>query len=182
MLAKLENSILVVVDMQPKFLDGIHHRDKIVERVKFIIETARLLEVPVIATEQNPDRMGKTDESIAALIDKQALGKMTFSCWDFEPFSSALDGFDRHQVVMVGIETHICISQTAHHLLANGFEPVVCTDAVSARAKDRHRIGVKRLRDAGVTIAHTESIAYEWMGSADHHKFRDVLKLVKQYP
>ena len=61
MLAKIENSILVVVDMQPKFLDGIHHRDRIVDRVKFIIETARLLEVPVIATEQNPDRMGKTD-------------------------------------------------------------------------------------------------------------------------
>ena len=181
MLAKLENSILVVVDMQPSFLDGIHHREQITDRVKFIVETARLLEVPVIATEQNSDRMGKTEESIAALLDKNALGKMSFSCCGIEQFTSAIDGFHRNQVVLVGIETHICVNQTAHHLLENGYEPIVCTDAVSARTIDRHRVGVKRLRDAGVTIAHTESIAYEWTGTADHPKVRDVLKLVKQY-
>lgn len=181
MLAKLENSILVVVDMQPTFLSGVHEREQLENRVKFIVETARLLEVPVIATEQNPDRMGKTEESIAALLDKNALGKMTFSCCGIERFTSAIDGFQRNQVVLVGIETHICINQTAHQLLESSFEPIVCTDAVSARALDRHKTGVKRLRDAGVTIAHSESIAYEWTGSADHPKFRDVLKLVKQY-
>ena len=74
MLAKFENSILVVVDMQPSFLDGIHHREQIEGRVKFIIETARLLEVPIVATEQNPERMGGTEESIAKLLDKDALG------------------------------------------------------------------------------------------------------------
>ncbi|MCH7944644.1 MAG: isochorismatase family protein [Armatimonadetes bacterium] len=181
MLAKLENSILVVVDMQPSFLDGIHHREQITGRVKFIVESARLLEIPIVATEQNPDRMGAIEESIAKLLDKKALSKMTFSCCGVEPFTSAIDGFHRNQVVLVGIETHICISQTAHDLLGNGYEPIVCTDAVSARTIDRHRIGVKRLRDAGVTIAHTESVAYEWTGSADNPKFRDVLKLVKKY-
>ena len=181
MLAKLENSIMVVVDMQPTFLSGIHGREPLESRVKFIVETARLLEVPVVATVQNPERMGGVEESIAALLDKDALGKMAFSCCGIERFTSAIDGFHRNQVVLVGIETHICVNQTAHDLLESGYEPIVCTDAVSARTEKCHKTGVKRLRDAGVTIAHTESIAYEWTGSADHPKFRDVLKLVKQY-
>lgn len=181
MLANIQNSVLVVIDMQPTFLEGIYRMEQVIARTKFLVECARLLEVPIVATEQNRDRMGRTEESIAALLDKPTLGKMTFSCNGIESFSSAVDGFHRNQVVLVGIETHICVNQTAHHLLEGGYEPIVCTDAVSARTEGRHNTGVKRLRDAGATIAHSESIAYEWTGTADHPRFREVLKLVKQY-
>jgi len=104
---------------------------------------------------------------------------MTFSCCGIEPFNASLAG--KKQVVLTGIETHICVNQTAHNLLDAGYDVIVCDDAVSARSINRHKVGLKRLRDAGMTLAHTESIAYEWAGSAEHPKFRDMLALVKNH-
>lgn len=179
MLARLEDSILVVIDMQPSFVNGIWRSEEILKRTKFLVECATSLGVPILATEQNRERMGATEPELAALIGNEAIDKMTFSCCGIEHFNDQLMG--KKQAVLVGIETHICVNQTAHHLVENGFEVIVCADAVSARTEDRHDIGLSRLRDFDVTVAHSEAVVYEWMQSADHPKFREVLALVKQY-
>jgi len=182
MLARLEDSVVVVVDMQPTFLDGCWHSHEVLERAKFLVECANLLGVPVVATEQYPERMGGTEPSLAALIAKQPTDKMSFSCCGTEPFNAALKALGKRQAVIVGIETHICVSQTAHHLVEQAQnEVIVCVDAVTARTEDRHRIGMERIRALGVTPAHTESIVYEWLGSASHPQFKDALRLVKKY-
>lgn len=182
MLARLEDSVVVVVDMQPSFLDGCWRGKEVLERAKFLVECANLLGVPVLATEQYSERMGGTDASLAKLIGEPALDKMSFSCCGTAPFNEALAGLKRKQAVLVGIETHICVSQTAHHLVEQvQTEVIVCVDAVTARSEDRHKIGMERIRGIGVTPAHTESVAYEWLGSASHPQFKEVLKLVKRY-
>jgi isochorismate hydrolase len=137
--------------------------------------------VPILATEQNPGRMGGTHERLLPLVKSSPLEKMAFSCAGCTEFSDSLITLQRPQIVLIGIETHICISQTALDLLTKGFEVIVCADAVSARSPDRHSLGLERIRDAGAGIAHTESVAYEWMGAADSPAFREALELVKSH-
>ncbi|MDI9638810.1 isochorismatase family protein [Kamptonema cortianum] len=176
-----ENCVLVVVDMQPTFLAGIFDAEKVLARTKFIVESANLLDVPVLATVQYPERMGGTEESLDAMIAGPTLGKMAFSCCGCEDFSHEFKQLDRGQVLLVGIETHICITQTALDLLDQGFEVFVAADAVSSRTLEANKIGFKRLRDFGCWLVHSESAVYEWMQGADHEKFRDVLGIVKKY-
>jgi nicotinamidase-related amidase len=104
---------------------------------------------------------------------------MSFSCSGCDLFRRRFVNAEPCQVVLVGVETHICVNQTAHDLLDLGHTVIVCADAVSARTEDRHTLGLGRLRDAGAIVAHSESVVYEWMRSADHEKFREVLKIVK---
>jgi len=174
-----ESSIVVLIDVQPSFLSGIFEADRVLARSEFVLKVARLLQVPVLATEQYPSRMGGTQERLVPLLAGEPIGKMAFSCARSQPFLEGLEATRRRQVVLVGIETHICVSQTAHDLLGKGFEVVVAADAVSARTLDRHTVGLKRIRDAGAVAAHSESIAYEWMGGADSPAFKEVLALVK---
>jgi nicotinamidase-related amidase len=176
-------SVLLVIDIQPSFMAGINEADRVVDRSAFLIEIARLLDVPVLASEQYPGRMGRTDEKLLRLLagGPEPVGKMTFSCAGDVGFLNALRETERRQAVIVGIETHICVSQTAHDLLRFGYEVVVCPDAVSARTLDRHKLGLERIRDAGAVPAHTEAIAYEWMGTAENPLFREALKIVKEH-
>ena len=183
MLARAEDSVLVVVDVQPTFLDPVWEKSRVLERSKFLIECANLLEVPIIATEQYPDRMGRTDPKLLAALDNRqsTIAKMSFSCWGEREFVRALERHKRAQVVMVGIETHICVTQSAHDLMDEDIDVIVCADAVSARSEMMHDTGLRRMADEGAAIAHTESVVYEWMQTAEHPAFKEVLKLVKSY-
>lgn len=175
-----ERSALLVVDLQPSFLRAIHEPERVLARSGFLAQIARLLGVPVLASEQYPERMGGTDPAIAPFAsDPPPFAKMAFGCAECSEMMGALRATGRTQAVIVGIETHICVSQTAHGLLKAGYEVVVCPDAVSSRTLDRHKLGMERIRDAGAVPAHTEAVAYEWMGTAEHPRFREALALVK---
>jgi nicotinamidase-related amidase len=187
MLARLEDSVLVVVDVQPSVLDLAWERQRVLDRASFLIRVAGLLDVPVIVTEQNPARLGGTATELDPALGSHPRGakrvsKMDFSCWGEPAFQDAWDNLGRGQAVLVGIESHICVCQTAHDLLEleDDVDVLVCEDAVSARTEGMHRNGLRRMRDEGVALAHTESVAYEWLRSAEHPAFRDVLRLVKE--
>jgi nicotinamidase-related amidase len=173
-------SILLVIDLQESFLKIIHEADRVLARSEFLCRAAKILEVPVLASEQYPSRMGGTDVRFDGLLD-QVFGKMEFSAVANSDFMAALGSAGRKQVIIVGIETHICVSQTALDLLAEGYEVVVCPDAVSSSSQDRHKLGMERLRDAGVIPIHTEAVAYEWCHAADSPKFKELLAVVKQF-
>lgn len=173
-------SVLLVVDMQPAFLRGIHEVERVIARSTFIARVAESMGVPVLATEQNPDRMGGTHPELAPHTGVP-FPKMAFSCLGCEDLASALEFTGRRQAVIVGIESHICVGQTAQDLLAMGYEVAVCPDGISAGTLEAHKLGMERMRDAGVVPVHTEAVAYEWMGTADHFVFRQVLDLVKRY-
>lgn len=169
----------MVVDVQPSFLKAIWERERVLRRTDFLLQIATLLGVPVLATEQVPERMGGTEPRLA--LPQPALAKKSFSCCGTPSFRDALEATGRKQIVLVGIETHICVSQTAADLLNQDFEVLVCPDAVSARTIEMHKLGMERMRDSRLLPIHTEAVAYEWMGAADHPEFREALKLVKQF-
>lgn len=172
--------VVIAVDLQPTFLKGIYEADRVLARSTFLIRAAETLGVPVLATEQNPDRTGSVHLDIAPHVGTP-FPKMTFSCVGCEDLASVLEFTGRRQVVLVGIETHICVGETAQDLLSLGYEVAVCPDAVSSGSLEAHKLGMERMRDAGVVPIHSEAAAYEWMGSAEHYAFRQVLDLVKQY-
>ncbi|MFZ4507407.1 MAG: isochorismatase family protein [Fimbriimonas sp.] len=175
-----DDSVVILVDLQTRFLAAIHESGRVRERALFIAQVAKVLGVPVLATEQVPDRMGGLEESFVETLSWPPFAKSSFSCLGSREFADVLAGSGRRQVILVGIETHICVSQTAHDLLDLGLSVVVCPDAVSSRSLDRHKLGMERLRDADVIPIHAEAVAYEWMKSAEHPKFREVLGLVKE--
>jgi len=177
-----ESSIVVVVDMQPTFLNGCVEHEQILNRSKFLVECAAKLEVPMVATVQYPDRMGGTEESLHALIQGETFPKMVFSCCGSEGFNAVMESTRSQQVILVGIETHICITQTALDLLEQGYEVYLAVDAISSRSAQSSKIGLQRLRDAGAWVCHTESVVYEWMKSAESPAFKEVLQIVKRYP
>ena len=175
-------SVLVIIDIQPVLTKTIHEADRVLSRVAFLGKVAKTLDIPILATEQNPSRMGETHESIAGLVQTiKPFSKMSFSAAGCSEFIQALNNLGRKQVVVVGMETHICVSQTSQDLLELGFEVVVCPDAVSSRSMERHKLGMERIRDAGVIPAHTESVAYEWLGTAENPAFKQALAIVKEY-
>ena len=173
-----ENGLLIVIDVQERFLSPIFESERVESRCKFIFEVATLFDVPILATEQYPERMGGIISSLLPFVGSP-YRKMQFSAFQDPDFINLIRLTGRTQIVIVGIETHICVSQTCHDLLAAGFEVVVCPDAVSSRTQDRHKLAMERLRDAGIIPAHTEAIAYEWCNSAENPKFRDMLTIVK---
>ena len=145
-----------------------------------MVECANLLDIPILVTEQVPDKMGGTDSELTPLLGGvKPIAKETFSCWSEAQFRRAINHHKRAQAVIVGIETHICVNQTAHDLMDEDIDVILCTDAVSARSQEMHDMALRRMADEGAALAHTESVVYEWMQTAGHDRFRDVLKLVK---
>ncbi len=175
-------SLLLVVDMQPAFMAPIHRIQSVQERVLFLVKAAQLLGVPVLHTEQYPERMGGTEESIQAAIGRAGIGKMAFSCMGEPKLVQAFEDLGRTQVIICGIETHICVNQTAHDLMEEDVEVVLASDAISARSAMMHQIGMDRLKELGCTSAHSESILYEWLETASHPSFKQALNLVKTHP
>lgn len=179
---RADESFVAVIDVQPKFMQGCLDYEKTLNRVKFLVECANRLHVPVLHTVQYPERMGGTEETLAALIGKPALAKMAFSACGNEDFLVELRDSGANQIVLAGCETHICVCQTALDLLAIGYEVFLAMDAVTGRSGEATKFAIKRLRDAGAWICHTESVVYEWMGEAGTDEFRDILQVVKSYP
>lgn len=181
MLARAEDSLLVIVDVQPSVLNLVEGKERIVARAKFLAECARLLDIPIVITEQNSAKLGETVSELRefAADPRNIVEKMTFSAWGEKGFVKAIDHHKRAQIVLCGIETHICVNQTAHDLMDEDLDVIVCADAVGARPGGMHEIGLKRMADEGAAMAHTESVVYEWLQSAEHPAFREVLQLVK---
>ena len=175
-------SALVIIDVQPSLAKTIFEIKRVLLASRFLVNVARLLEIPIFSTEQNPSRLGSTVPELQPFLASHAVfPKMTFSAVSYEPFLSALRASGRTQIIVIGLETHICVSETALDLLTEGFEVVVCPDAVSSRTIERHKLGMERIRDAGVVPAHSESVAYEWIGSADSEHFKAFLAVVKEF-
>lgn len=175
-----DDSGLLVVDLQEKFLAPIVDKDAVLHRAKFLIESAQILGVPILATEQYATRMGSTVPEILELLgDAHRVDKLCFSACGSDGLFDEFLNLGRKQVVIAGIETHICVTQSCLDLISNGFEVFLAADAVSCRIPMAHEVALKRLRHAGVVVTHSESVVYEWMHQAGTEEFKKVLDLVK---
>ncbi len=148
---------------------------------RLMIQGAQVLEIPIILTEQYPEGMGQTIPEIAELLtDVGPITKTAFSCCGESKFNTALQEVGRRQALLVGIETHVCVWQTASDLLDADYEVQVAADAVSSRSAENRRIGLQKIRDAGGKITCVETALYELMRVGEGPQFKRVLELVKQ--
>lgn len=177
------DSVLAVIDMQDSFLAPIDQTEKVVARCAFLVEIASLLDVPIVVTEQYRQRMGETTDAIRRLLPPTVVrrDKLCFSSYRASGFVDDLVALGRKDIVIVGIESHICVTQTALDLHYAGYRVYVCEDATAARPSDAHGIAMRRLRHAGITVTHSESVAYEWLDTAGTETFRRALEIVKRY-
>ena len=176
---KTEDTALVVIDIQGKLARVIDESDRTIAAAARMIAGAKLLDVPIICTEQNPAGLGPTVEEIAPLLTDPPIAKMAFSCCRQEQFTQALRDLQRRQILIIGIETHVCVYQTAIDLMGTGLEVQIVADAVSSRSPTNKQIALARLRALGASITSVEMALFELMGAADHPAFRDMLRIVK---
>lgn len=180
MLIDKDQSLLMVIDIQERFRPYIHKIDKIIERTALLLKVASELGVPVIASEQYPQGLGHTVDSLLPHIEPHpCLPKMEFSCWRNDALREAIIASKKQQIVIAGIEAHVCVLQTAIKLKENGYDVFVVKDAVSSRHKDSTKLALKRLENQNVGIVNCEMVATEWCKSATHPSFKTVSKLIK---
>jgi nicotinamidase-related amidase len=177
-----ERSVLIVIDMQEPFLSAIKVRDIIERNIAFLIQAAKLLDVPILATLQNRERLGEVIPALQSLLPEQSvpIDKLCFSCMGAVPFTKAVREAARQQVVLTGIEAHICVMQTALDMLKAGYQVHVPYDAVASRGKPEWKYALLRLHQAGVIITSVESVTYEWLYQAGTDEFRQLLPLIKE--
>lgn len=175
------SAILVVIDMQEPFLRPIFERDRVVRQVRLLMEAARALDVPTVATLQYAEKMGGCIPEIAELLPSGTppFDKLAFSCADNEEFRLAVQSEGRSQILLCGIETHICVNQTAHDLLHAGYQVHIASDAVSSRSEFNSNQGLQRMAAAGAVITNAESALYEMLGRSGTTEFKRILPLVK---
>ena len=174
-----DSAVLVVVDVQGKLARIVHDSRQVIANVGRIVAGARALGVPVLCTEQNPDGLGPTVDEIAPLLDEPAIPKMAFSCCGEPAFVEALNRLSRRHILLAGIETHICIYQTAMGLLDMGFQPHLVADGVSSRDPRNRELALRKMQAAGATITCVEMALFELLGTADRPEFKELLRIVK---
>ena len=175
-----ENAILLVIDIQGKLARLMHQRDQLFRNVSILIQTASILKIPVIVTEQVPEKIGKTVSEITKFLgNNQPIPKTSFSCCGEDRFVGELKALNRKQVIVAGIETHVCIYQTVCDLLNRKFEIQVVGDAVSSRTEANKHFGLNRINALGGGITSTEMIICELLKTCEHSRFREVVCLIK---
>ncbi len=182
-LCDLQHSQLLLVDIQERLVSAMQPKvvSRMVDNTVFMLQSAGILGAPVLYSEQYPKGLGHTLSEIATKIPESAasVSKTCFSCTDSPDFSTILDA-GRNQVIIAGMESHVCILQTAMHLKQQGKEVYVVADACAARGKHNHNNAMQRMAQAGIGITNCESVVFEWLRDTSHAGFKEISALLKQ--
>lgn len=175
----LNRAMLLVIDIQDAFAPHIHEMDRVIQRSGIAIQAANTLDLPIVVTEQYPTGLGHTVEPIRKHLGQLTpLAKTAFSVLGDPTAQQAILDTGRTEVLIVGIETHVCINQTALDLFEMGLRPVILTDAVSSRRPHDHTTALARLASAA-TITTTEAALLEMLGHSKHPAFKDISRLIR---
>ena len=175
---RAETSVVVVVDVQDKLLAKVPTAAALVRNVGFVLDVASALAVPVRATEQYPKGLGPTAADLARRLPAPLTAKTAFSCCGADTFLEELEMLRRPNVVLVGMETHVCVAQTAFDLLHAGLHVFLPVDALAARGAVDHDTALRRLEQAGAIPTTVEAVAFEWLADAAHPQFKTVSSMI----
>jgi nicotinamidase-related amidase len=180
MLLQRERSSLLVVDVQAGLAPAVAGAAEIIDRTRILMNAASRLAVPIVFSEQYPKGLGSTDERLRPLPPGAAVfAKNSFSCAREARLRAHLDGLRRHQIVICGMETHVCVLQSAIELQQAGYEVFACADAVGSRTEASKQLGLDRLRDRGVDVVNVEMVLFEWLAVAGTDTFRELSRLIR---
>ena len=170
---------LLIIDVQEKITKVMRNHLELVENICKLVKAIKIFEIPVWITEQYPKGLGNTVKPIAELAQVEALQKMSFSCSGIETLFSDIKEKGVEQLIVVGIESHVCVQQTALDLLADGFQVYIGRDLVSSRKKLDYKTAIKRMERAGVVIGTLESFLFELLEVSGTEQFKKISKLIK---
>jgi nicotinamidase-related amidase len=176
---KRNSTVLLVVDIQERIIKVINEWERVIENSIKLIKGFQILNLPVLHTEQYPKGLGPTFTSISEVLGATAALKTTFSCSGADNLFHTLIKSDLSQLVVCGVESHVCVQQTVMDLLANGFQVNVAADAVSSRRESDYKIALDRMSKLGAEITTTESILFELLEISGTPEFKAISRLVK---
>ncbi len=178
---EIDNAVLVCIDIQGNLAQAMHNREKLFDSLKRLLTGMRTLAVPVLWTEQVPEKLGPTLPQIAQCMPPgvQSISKMSFSCCGCDAFMQAFAAAKRTDVLLAGIETHICVYQTAVELMALGYRVHVVADCVASRTPANRDIGIKKMCAAGACVTSVETVLFELLRTAASPLFREIAGIVK---
>lgn len=182
LLCDIEDSCLVIVDVQEKLTAAIP--DKVINRLRkntdILLNAANELGVPVITTAQYPKGLGEIEIFITQNLTQSTASfeKTRFSCLGAHGFKTHLNKLNKKQIILTGVEAHVCIFQSAIDLEREGYDVYVVIDAIASREFTSYESALTRLKHAGVTLLNTESVLFEWLRDASHEKFKTISKLI----
>ncbi|MBR9974540.1 MAG: hydrolase [Bacteroidetes bacterium] len=175
-----DHAMLVVIDVQGKLAELAWRAEAIQKNIRILVEGMKVLEVPVVATEQYPKGLGPTVPSIAEILgDAPVIEKDTFSCCGDFAFEKHMLEIHKTDVIVCGIETHVCVYQTTRDLLALGYNVHLVTDAVSSRTEENWRLGIDVCAELGAKKTGTEMVLFEMLQRSGTEQFKAISKLVK---
>lgn len=177
-----KNTCLVVIDIQEKLITHIHNHEQVVKNSEILVRIAAALNIPVLWCQQVPAALGETVSPLRsqfAQMNLEPVNKTCFSCCGSEVFAKKLAALDSRNTVLCGIESHVCVFQTAGDLIDRGLNVHVIADAVSSRTSENRQIGLNRISSAGAVISSVEMFLFELLRDSKHEKFRELAKLIK---
>lgn len=177
---EIQDCCLTVVDVQGKLAQLMADKEALFKNIRILIQAAQILGIPILWCEQVPAALGPTVPEIAELLaGLEPIHKASFSCCGQEQFNAQLNTLGKEQVLLCGIETHVCIYQTAMDLMEGGLDVTIPADAVSSRTEHNRQIALTRLAAEGAHVSSTEMTLFELLKTAKHPQFREIAKLVK---
>lgn len=177
----LEDSLVLIIDVQDKLLNAVFNKEQVEKKSAIVAEASKILGIPVVVTEQYPKGLGNTIPAVkdALAEDTEIFEKTAFSALNNEEILEAIKKHNKKQILIFGIETHICVSQTTAALRELGYEVSVIKDACGSRAEEEYLAGLERMKDNGAYIVTTEIALFEWLKGAKHPNFKAVQALIK---
>jgi nicotinamidase-related amidase len=176
----IASTVLLLIDFQERLFPVMHEKEKLLRNTVKLVQGAKVLEIPVILTEQYPKGLGPTIPEIKSLIPEiKPIEKVCFNCCDEGAFKSALESSRRKQVLIAGIEAHICVYQTAMALTGAGYEVQVASDCISSRDPENKLAALSKMVAAGISITTMEMALFELLKVAAGEKFKQISAIVK---
>ena len=174
------NTILLIVDIQEKLIKGIPNKSEITNNVSKLIKASKVLGVEIIYSEQNPNKLGSTIKELQDEEQNNTYSKMGFSCCSCRELMIQIENSKKKIIVIVGIETHICIQQTCLDLISKGFEVYLILDGINSRKAIDHETAIKRIESKGAVVTTTEAVIFEWCRTADRKEFKSISSVIKE--
>jgi nicotinamidase-related amidase len=176
-----ESALLLIVDIQEKFAAALTEFDRIVDRTGILIQACSKLNVPILVSEQYPKGLGHTAGALKKLLplNTPIFEKSAFGCGQDPDIYAYLSSLTRKQVMVCGLESHVCINQTVHHLLSHHYQTHLIQDAITSRHPRDHQTAIAKMQQSGAIPSSVEMALFELLGSAQHPCFKQVQALVK---
>lgn len=177
MILNQENCLMLVIDVQEKLLNAVFNKEEVEKKSRILAKTTEILNIPIIVTEQYPQGLGETIEGIKD--SAKVFIKTAFNALNDESLVNDLKTYNKKQIIIFGIETHICVHQTVDALIENGFDVTVVRDACGSRSELEYQSGLACMKQNGANIKTTEMVLFELLKSAKHPNFKEIQALIK---